>query len=292
MRFSVINFFWPKPPANLQARRQELVALENDPQQFSRLLNRRIGRLVDNNQYDEAWLLIGYFKNRRVCGQAAITAAIELVDTYSELDKHRDSSEYYILAGLLLVLKMMPTLNPGDSMQEDMAQEAIFAKAVVVAWLLIFFLTCARERFVDMKIVGKRLSTTSDEFTQDFISHFTTRLAGLFEEDGSATVEAAAERVCFAFQIKALEANSGEFHQLWVDNLSAAVRYLEDAFGDQLVNVIPDANDPTKIQIMVRYRSAEKCAQLIHQVDSLALDDLNRVAMPQRVSNLGLGQRA
>jgi hypothetical protein len=267
MRVSFLNLFWSKPPAKLFNIRNQLLAAENNPQLFSQILTDNIQTLLYYNQYDEARLLAHYLKvhNQFRQNDEAIDKAILFITDRAVPDAIKDFIEYYILVTLVLLLNnLTPAFAPRDDMPEEARTSFILFKILIGSPLISAFLMYKRENLLEKGSLEKKQATISSKFCEDFISKFTTKLEPLFEA-GVATI--GSEHVLFEFQVKATNENASDFHKLLVAQPTVAAQCIETAFGDHLVNVLPDSNDSAKIHIMVRFRSAERCKQLVSQIN-------------------------
>lgn len=277
MRVSFLNLFWSKPRAKLFDIRNQLLATETNLQLFSQVLTDNIQTLLYYNQYDEARLLVHYLKvhNQLRQNEEAIDKAILFITDRAEPDAIKDFIEYYILITLVLLLN---SLTPAFAPREDMPEEArtlfILFKTLIGSLLISGFLMYKRENLLEKGSLEKKQATTSPQFCEDFISKFTTKLESIFK-GGLATI--GSEYVLFEFQVNETNEDSSDFHKLLVAQPAVAAQGIENAFGDHLVNVLPSPNDSAKIQIMVRFRSAEQCKQLVNQINLpfFNLDNLN-----------------
>lgn len=264
---TVLGFLRGKPPSHLRSIRQQLLAVENNPQRFSQLLNNHIQTMLCLNQYYEAALLIDYFKNRGSSNHAAIDAATSLVTDSSADDACKDFAEYCILGTLAFIISCMATLefvSPKD-MSEEEHLSSVGLKSILGALIVSAFLMYQRGNFLEQRSIEQKNATISELFTRAFMARFIEKFPSLFE-NGTAIVDS--EHVRFEFPVKAANEDASDFHKLLVAQPAVAAHYIENAFGDHLVNVRPDPHGSAKIQIMVKYRSAEHCTQLVKQMSA------------------------
>ncbi len=277
---TALGFLRDNPPANLLNIRQQLFSVENDPQLFSHALNQNIQALLSQTQHYEAALLIHYFKNRGSSSHAVIDAATNLITNSSADDAKKDFVEYYLLGTLAFIINSVaiPAFAPPKDLPEEAHVFFVGLKSIFGALILSAFLLYKRGNMLEKISIEQKNATTSDQFTRAFVAQFIEKFPSLFE-NGTATV--GSDQVRFEFQIKAANENASDFHTLLVSQPAVAAQCIENAFGAHLINVMPDPNDSAKIQIMVSFRSAEQCQQLVKQMNLpfFNLDSLNQAAM-------------